>query len=71
MGTAVRWRVVKPCVVQATGQRHEPGDLVECASAFDIAHLTAQQCIVPHTEEDHETATVVPYEKRRGGWKRK
>lgn len=66
------WRVVKPCVVQATGERCKPGDIIEAASAFDVAALTASESIVPHVEREIETQDVVPFEtrskyKRRGG----
>jgi hypothetical protein len=64
------WRVTKPCVIQATGQVCEPGDIVEVVSAFDIASLTVDGAIVPHVEESHETQAVVQIETRRK-WGRK
>jgi hypothetical protein len=63
------WRVTKPCVIQATGQRCEPGDIVEVASAFDIAALTVDGAIVPHVEPEYETQQVVNMERRK--WSRK
>jgi hypothetical protein len=63
------WKVIKPCVVQATGARYEPGDVIGVASAFDIATLQVEKCIVPHVEHEYETQAVVPMERRK--WARK
>jgi hypothetical protein len=57
--------------VQATGQRCEPGDVIEVASAFDIAALQVEGCIVPHVEKEYETQAVVPMERRKWGRKNK
>jgi hypothetical protein len=58
------WRVIKPCVEQATGRNLEPGDIVELG-AFDFSMLQATGCVVPHVADARETQDVVNFEKRR------
>lgn len=69
-GSQAKWRVIKPCTRQDTGERMQPGDIVELG-AFDYAALQVEQCIVPHVEDERETETVVPMETRRKWSRRK
>jgi hypothetical protein len=67
----MKWRVVKPCVEQETGNTHEIGEIIELRGAFDISMLTATGCIVPHVDDKRETQSVVPMEHRKWGRKGK
>ena len=47
-----------------------PGDIVELG-AFDFSALQAEQCIVPHVEDERETQAGVAIETRRKWSRRK